>query len=175
LITSPQNVSKRVVSQRAMPLKLKRANPEDWTRWRRSGGKLQLESKDGWKALAFQTTYSQLPNNFKLQGLFRSLSGTGNIAMGGTQMVAAWSEYRFTAGGQVVRGNGAGGSGEDFDVSVSANSIAPNRRGHYRIDGLMLRITYDDGSSENRILITDPKDPKSAIWLDGVGYAHRNE
>jgi hypothetical protein len=152
----------------------KQANPGDWTRWRRSAGKLQLEGKKDWEALAFQTTYSQLPNNFKLEGLFRSLSGTGNIAMGGTQMVAAWSEYRFTTSGQVVRGNGASGSGEEADVSVVANNIAPNRRGHYRIDGLMLRITYDDGSSENRILITDPKDPKSAIWLDGVGYARRH-
>jgi hypothetical protein len=151
----------------------KQANPGDWTRWRRSGGKLQLEGKKGWEALAFQATYSQLPNNFKLEGLFRSLSGTGNIAMGGTQMVAAWSEYRFTTSGQVVRGNGAGGSGEAGDVSVVTNSIAPNRRGRYSIDGLTLRITYDDGSSENRILISNPKDPKSAIWLDGVGYSRR--
>jgi hypothetical protein len=38
----------------------------------------------------------------------------------------------------------------------------------------MLRITYDDGSVESRILIADPTDPKTAIWLDGVGYVRRS-
>ncbi|MCF2149525.1 hypothetical protein IQ276_024455 [Desmonostoc muscorum LEGE 12446] len=153
----------------------KRANPDEWTRWRRQGGKLQLAQKDGWKALPFQTTYPKLPNDFRLNGLFRSLSGTGTVAIGGNQSIAAWQDYRFSADGQVVRGNGAGGRAESGDTSIATSNTAPNQRGRYRIEGLTLYITYEDGSSERRILITDPKDPKSVIWLDGVSYVHRKQ
>jgi hypothetical protein len=34
-------------------------------------------------------------------------------------------------------------------------------------------IAYDDGSTEQRVVITDPGDPKAAIWLDGTGYVRR--
>jgi hypothetical protein len=151
----------------------KRANPKDWTRWRNQGGKLQLAKNNTWKNLPFQTTYSQLPDNFKLNGLFRSLSGTGTIAVGGSQSVTAWRDYRFSPDGRVVRGQGAGGRAESGNSSVVTSNIAPNQRGRYRIQGLVLHITYDDGSEERRILITNPQDPKSAIWLDGIGYARR--
>ncbi|PSB04380.1 hypothetical protein [Merismopedia glauca] len=150
----------------------KRAKPSEWTRWRNQGGKLQLARKSGWKALAFQTTYQKLPNNFKLNGFFRSLSGTGTVAIGGNDTISAWKEYRFWPDGRVVRGQGAGGQVGD-DASVAISNVASNQRGHYRVEGLTLYINYDDGSSEHRILIADPKDPKTAIWLDGVGYARR--
>jgi hypothetical protein len=148
----------------------KRANPDRWTRWRRQGGKLQLASKDGWKALPFSKTYPKLPDNFKLNGLFRSLSGTGNVAIGGSQSVAAWQDYRFSPDGRVVRGKGAGAS----DDSMATSNVAPNQRGGYRIEGLTLYITYDDGSTERSILITDPKAP-SVIWLDGVSYVRKKK
>jgi hypothetical protein len=154
----------------------KRAKPDQWTRWRRVGSELQLQKKEGWKAMYYQTVYSRLPDDFKLNGLFRSLSGAGNVAAGGNQSVAAWSDYRFAADGTVTRGGGAGGSGQSGDASVVTQSSAANRRGRYRIEeGLLLQITYDNGSSERRVLVTDPKDPKSAIWLDGVGYVRRDK
>ncbi|BAY90217.1 MULTISPECIES: hypothetical protein [unclassified Tolypothrix] len=149
----------------------KRAKPDEWTRWRSQGGKIELASKDGWEALPFSKTYPKLPNNFKLNGLFRSLSGTGNVAIGGSQSVVAWQQYSFSPDGRVMRGQGAGASNDSF----ATGSIAPNERGRYRIEGLMLYINYDDGSSERRILITDPKDPKSVIWLDGVSYVRRQK
>lgn len=153
----------------------KRANPEDWTRWRRQGGELQLASLNGWKALPFRTTYPKLPKDFRLNGFFRSLSGAGTVAIGGSQSIAVWEDYRFWADGRVVRGKGVGGNTETGDTSIVTRNTPPNQRGRYRIQGLMLYITYDDGSSERRIVITDPKNPKSAIWLDGVGYARRKE
>jgi hypothetical protein len=153
----------------------KRVRPGDWTRWRRAGSELQLERKDGWKALPFAATYSKLPDGFRLNGLFRALGGTGSQGAGGNQQVAAWSDYRFSADGTVLRGGGAGSSAEGGDTSVVTSNTSSNRRGRYRIDGLLLHINYDDGSAERRILITDPKDPKSAIWLDGLGYVRREK
>jgi hypothetical protein len=148
----------------------KREHPAQWTKWRHANGEWQLQGKDGWKALPFKQTYTHLPADFRLKGRYRSLSGAGNVAMGGGQSVAAWSHYEFTADGRVVRGSGAGGRAESSGT-VTAQARSPDRTGRYRIEGLKLTITYDDKSVEQRILITNPDDPESSIWLDGVGYA----
>lgn len=153
----------------------RRAHPEDWTQWQRSGGRVQLKTAKGWKALPFPTTYQSLPSQFRLNGTYRSLSGTGNVAIGGSASVAAWRAYTFFPDGRIVRGNGAGSSASSGGSSVVTSSVAPNQRGRYQIDGLVLRINYDDGTTENRIIITDPKDPKSAIWLNGTGYVRRGK
>lgn len=155
----------------------RRANPDDWSRWRRSGAELQLErrGRNGatWEKLYFQTTYPRLPAGFRLEGRFRSLSGVGNIAAGGTDSVVAYQEYTFAGDGRVLRGGGAGSSATAGDFSVATASAAPSRRGRYRIDGLVLAIDWDDGSRESRLIVADPKDPKTAIWLDGTGYVQR--
>jgi hypothetical protein len=145
------------------------SNPEDWTRWRRGGGRVELQTSEGWKPLPFSQTYQSLPKQFRLEGTYRSLSGTGNVAIGGSSSVVAWRTYTFSADGRIVRDGGAGAS----SGGTVTSSTAPNQRGRYQIDGLILRIRYDDGTTEERMLITNPKDPKSAIWLDGYGYSRR--
>lgn len=147
----------------------RRDHPDEWTRWRRSGKGLELQTSKGWKALPFSKTYQALPDQFRLNGTYRSLSGTGNIAVGGSSSVAAWRTYTFSPDGRVMRDGGAGAS----TSSVATASSAPNLRGRYQVRGLVLQITYDDGSVEESILIADPSDPKTAIWLDGKGYSRR--
>ncbi len=147
----------------------RKSNPGDWTQWRRSGGRVELQTSEGWRPLPFSQTYQTLPNQFRLDGTYRSLSGTGNVAIGGGSSVAAWRTYTFSSAGRVERDGGAGASSGN---TVTA-AVAPNRRGAYEIDGLVLRIRYDDGTTEERVLITDPNDVKSAIWLDGHGYSKR--
>jgi hypothetical protein len=155
------------------PATHRRANPEDWVKWRRSGGKIELLKSSGWKAMSFSRTYASLPPGFRLDGLFRRLSGVGNIAVGGSDSVSAVSEYRFWPDGAVVRGGSLGSTASPGESSVVTRSVSPDARGTYRIDGLTLVIRYDDGSSERRILVADPADPKTAIWLDGRGYVQR--
>jgi hypothetical protein len=154
------------------------AHAKDWTRWRRAGGELQLEmpAKGGareWRKLHFQTTYAKLPAGFRLDGRYRSLKGVGNLAMGGTDAVTAYAEYTFTPDGRVTRGGGVGSTAQAGDVSTATSSTAPELRGRYEIDDLTLRMRWDDGRSESRILVADPNDPKTALWLDGVGYVRR--
>lgn len=144
-------------------------HPSDWTRWRRQSGEYQLESKGKWEKLQYQTTYSTLPAGFHLNGRFSRTSGTGNIAMGGTASVIVESAYAFTTDGHVIRGGFAGSMSRSSDVSVITRSVAANRRGQYTIDGITLRINYDDGSRVQFIIVTDPADP-SVIWLDGASY-----
>ncbi len=150
----------------------KRAEPTLWTRWRRTGRSLEIVKDGRWDTLEFPTIYSSVPAGFRLQGLFRSTSGVGNVAVGGTQSVTAWNEFRFSNDGRVQRGGGAGSRAEAGGTSVVTSAVAANRRGTYRIDGLELVISYDDGSSDRRIFITDPAKP-TVIWLDGVSYVLR--
>ncbi len=151
------------------------AHADDWTRWRRSGGELQLLGEKGWEKMEFQTTYPKLPDGFRLDGLFRRLGGAGTLGVGGTTAVAVWNEYRFFPDGTLLRGGGAGASAETGNTSITTGNVAADRRGRYRIEGLMLHVSYADGSAEHRILIADPKDPKGAIWLDGQGYVQRRK
>ena len=149
------------------------ANPNKWTRWRKQGAEIQLLKKGEWAKLAFNRTYSTLPADFRLNGRFRRLSGVGNVAIGGTSAVTSVSDYLFAPDGRVVRDGAVGSSSTAGDISVVTSTVAPNRRGRYSIDGITLRIRFDDGTEERRILVTDPADPKSVIWLDGSGYVRR--
>lgn len=154
----------------------KQAHPKAWTRWQRSGGQLQLlDSKNAWRKLPYQATYAKLPGDFRLDGAYGSLSGTGTVAVGGTDSVIAWREYAFSRDGRVVRGGGAGAYAAIAGGSTAVSSIAPDRRGRYRIDGITLQIRYDNGATESRIIVTDPNDPKGAIWLDGTGYTRKSK
>jgi hypothetical protein len=149
-------------------------NPEDWTQWRRSGDRIQLVKKDGWRNITYTAVYSALPRDFRLEGRYRSSGGTGNTALGGGQAVIAWSDYLFTPDGRVQRDGGAGSSSTGSGASVTTASTAASRNGRYRVDGLILAIDYDDGSTERRVIIADPRDQgKGTMWLDGQGYVYR--
>lgn len=150
------------------------ANADDWTQWRRSGDRIQLMKKDGWKNITYTAVYSALPKNFRLDGRYHSSSGTGNTAMGGGQAVIAWSDYLFTPDGRVQRDGGVGSSSTGSGASVTTASTAASRNGRYRVEGLILAIDYDDGSKERRVIIADPKDEgKGTMWLDGEGYVYK--
>lgn len=153
----------------------KAAHPAAWTRWQASAGKdLQVLGSKGWRQLGFTAVYRELPDGFRLDGTFRAVGGSGNTALGGGQAVAAWRDYRFTPDGRVERGGGAGATSGGGGVAVATRSEQAMRRGAYRIDGVMLRIRYDDGATEDRVLIADPKDQgRGTIWLDGEGYVRR--
>jgi hypothetical protein len=151
------------------------AKPKAWTQWRRSGGKLQLQAREGWKNMSYNVAYEKLPSDFRLDGRYQSLSGAGTVAVGGGSSVAAWQVYEFSRDGRVSRGGGAGGRAEASGDSTTASARAPTRSGRYRIDGLTLNIQYADGSTERRLIVADPKDPKTALWLDGTGYSRRRD
>ena len=151
----------------------RQTNPDAWTRWRRNGNRIELQTSSGWRALAFRVTYRTLPNQFRLNGTYRVLSGTGTLGLPGirSSSAVAWQEYKFFPDGRVVRDGGAMARADNPDVSSVTTSVAPTQSGRYQIDGLVLRMRYDDGSTENRIIITNPNESRSAIWLDGVGYS----
>ena len=36
-----------------------------------------------------------------------------------------------------------------------------------------LTLHYGDGREEQRLIVTDPSDPRSAVWIDGIGYSRK--
>lgn len=149
------------------------AQPGAWTRWRRDGGQLQQLKAGQWANLPFKQTYATLPADLRLAGRFRSVGGTGNVAVGGAQSVTVVDEYRFGADGRVVRSGAVGSTAAAGDTAVATRGGPGERSGRYRVDGLLLRIDYDDGTREQRVLITDPDKPGGALWLDGESYVER--
>lgn len=152
----------------------RRAKPRDWGKWRRTGTTIEITGSKGWEKLSFSKTYSSLPADFRLNGLYRHLGGVGNVGVGGTDAVSVVTDYRFFPDGHVTRGGATGAQSTAGDFSTVVSTTPPNRRGTYRIDGITLNIKYDDGRQESLIIVTDPADPKGVIWLDGTGYVQRN-
>jgi hypothetical protein len=149
------------------------AQPDHWTRWRRAGGKVEVLKDGTWKPLPFTDTYARLPADLRLNGRFRSTSGVGNVAVGGQQSVTVVDEYRFNADGRVTRSGAVGSTAQAGGTSVVTRGGPGDRSGRYRLDGLLLRIDYEDGSREQRVLITDPAKPGGVLWLDGESYVER--
>jgi hypothetical protein len=150
----------------------KSANSDDWTKWRRSGGAIEILKSDGWKKITYTRTMDRLPKGFALQGTYRSTSGTGSLATGGGDAVVAWSDMSFDGQGGFSTGGGAGASSSSGAGSVVTSGKAPSEFGRYTIDGYLLTLNYADGRSEKRMIVTEAADPK-AIWIDGTGYTRR--
>lgn len=148
---------------------VKAAAPKDWTKWRRNGAVLELLSDKGWKKLDYQTTMDPLPRGFKLDGKYLRLSGMGNLAMGGTSGVTAWSELTFTPDGAFAFGGGASAEARSGDTRTFAAGESATRKGTYEIDGYVLTLRHAGGRVEYRLIVADPKDP-GAVWIDGEGY-----
>jgi hypothetical protein len=66
-----------------------------------------------------------------------------------------------------TRVEGAGSTTSTVTSSRSADS-----HGSYEINGYVLTLTFFDGRTERRMIVTDPTDLK-VIWLDGEGYARQ--
>lgn len=146
------------------------AHPDAWSRWRRDGDQLQLLKAGQWAKLPFNKTYARLPHDLRLAGRFRSTRGSGNVAAGGQQSVTRVDEYRFSPDGSVVRSGAVGSTAQAGDTRVVTRAAPQERRGRYRVDGLLLHVDYEDGSREQRVLIKDPDQPGGTLWLDGDSY-----
>lgn len=150
----------------------KAANPDHWSIWRTSGGVYEYRTESGkWNPILNNQVWRTPPSTVGLQGRFTATGGGGNTAMGGTSAVFVETSYTFLPGGRLERDGVASSTAQASDVSTVAGSHT-GRQGRYAIDGLNLKISYDDGRQETVILMTHPKD-KDIIWIDGTAYIRK--
>jgi hypothetical protein len=149
------------------------ANPARWSTWRKTGGKYEYAGKSGtWRPILNNQVWTEPPSTSALQGRFVATGGTGNTAMGGTSAVFAQTTYRFLPGGRLIREGFASSSSEASGGGSTTSVVMGSkgeRAGRYTIDGLTLKVTFDDGRQDSAILMTHPTD-KDIIWINGIAY-----
>lgn len=147
----------------------KAANPRRWSTWRKTAGKYEYVGGSGaWRPILNNQIWTEPPTAAGLQGRFVATGGTGNTALGGASAVFTQTTYRFLPGGRLVREGLASSTSEVPGASTVAGSKG-ERAGRYTIEGLTLKIDYDDGTSDSAVLMTHPKD-KDIIWINGIAY-----
>jgi hypothetical protein len=144
-------------------------NPGRWSTWRKTGGKYEYAGKSGnWRPILNNQVWAEPPSAAGLQGRFVATGGTGNTALGGTSAVFVQTTYRFLPGGRLVREGLASSTSQASGASTVTGSKG-ERAGRYTIEGLTLKIVYDDGRQDSAILMTHPTD-KDIIWINGIAY-----
>jgi hypothetical protein len=136
------------------------ANPDLWTRWRRTSAGVERMVDSGWKPLAYDMEYVALPTGTKLNGTFSQ-----DVLIGSTAGVQ--TRYRFTSDGSFAA----------CKLTVFATgSIRPEhilRRGTYEIDGFLLRLRGTSGTNETESIVYDPARPGSA-WVNNTPLQRLN-
>jgi hypothetical protein len=79
-----------------------------------------------------------------LDGEYRSLGGTGNVAMGGNAAVVVENRWAFSPDGRFARGGFAGAT----NSGVATGSPRATKTGRYRVDGYAIELQYDAGATE---------------------------
>ncbi|MCU0646385.1 MAG: hypothetical protein MUF00_00200 [Gemmatimonadaceae bacterium] len=110
----------------------------------------------------------------QLEGRYRDMGGTGNTALGGSAMVAVWSDYTFGSGNSYERGGGAGATTSGGGGSVVTSSQRGAQRGTYCVDRWTITFTGADGSTQRAWFYRFPDDDR-VIGIGGGTYLKRRQ
>jgi hypothetical protein len=154
--------------------KSRQEEPNKWGRWQKSGKNLILQWKDG-----KSETEKGYDNDIvipaqksdRLNGFFRSISGGGNTAMGGSFIVAVSKQFTFFEDGRFTEEKAVGGS--DTAIVFSSNS---NRSGTYTLDGYTIELRYANGRTLRQVFYFYPGASKSqkVVGIGGSDYILRD-
>lgn len=145
-------------------------HPKQWKKWRSNWGEIELLKGETWKGLASDAEYAPLPEGTRLNGTFERLSGGGNTAIGGGEVIAAINGYQFFGNGYFLKGKHISTISDDaFGTTTTTQGTTPDERGRYEIRGYALLLTYDNRSKERRGLVFDANHP-DIMWIDGFSY-----
>jgi hypothetical protein len=146
------------------------AHPKQWLHWRRDGNAILIGSTQ-WRRLTYTKTLGPAPMGYRLAGNYQSLSGGGNIAVGGSSGVIAWSNLSFDRSGAFTSGGGSGSFTETNggDARVATSGVRADEHGTYVVNGYALTLRYASGRVEQRVIVVDPKEP-DVVWIDGSGW-----
>ncbi len=132
--------------------------------WRRSGNRIDLMEDGEWEVASREGMIPPLPQGFRLNYTGETKGGAGfgipGSGVGATHMVFG-GDISFTSAGKF--GNGSYSSmsfsndGPSTETLVTAGSSSNNRglHGQYRIDGYVLTVTRENGTSVRRYVLFD--------------------
>jgi hypothetical protein len=142
-------------------VKHRAANPELWTRWRRTEAGVERKVDSGWKRLAYDMEYTALPKGTRVNGTFGR-----DLVIGSTAGVQ--TRYRFSTDGSFAACK---------LTTFATGSIRPEhilRQGSYEIDGFVVRLRGTNGTNEVESIVYDPERSGSA-WVDNIPLRRLNK
>lgn len=139
-----------------------------WGTWESNGDKVNLVDRrnEDWEkdwpgAPAFPAKKGE-----SLSGAFGSISGGGNLAVGGTVGVIAYSSMTFTPDGWFTNEKLSGGTNSDH-AAFSRQTSA----GRYELDGYMITLKFNNGDTKRFFFCYYGTD-KEVFRLSGRTYTN---
>ncbi len=144
-------------------------SPKSWGRWQASGNGFNVTWNDGkTRKLAGSTFYRTFAasSGDRLEGLYRSLGGGGNTAMGGNVITFDAENIQFYRNGNFEQSSARGGS--SGQSSATSNS---STTGKYTLDGHTIELRYADGRTLRTSFYFFPS--KGVKTADSIGIGSR--
>lgn len=136
--------------------------PKRWGRWKKQGSQLRIQESDGKTSTwdRWHVAVAAKPGE-KLSGSFKSISGGGNVAFGGSSVVVSMKRITFSPKGQFRLESTGGGS--DANVSAYSNK---DLAGTYQLDQHVITLKFNNGQIERRFFYFYP-DSKDTFGMGG--------
>lgn len=143
----------------ASPLSDRQSNPSRWAKWRKSGDEYEYESSSGkWTSLGTGSGYPPLPKGHTLDASYGAISFSSS---GDSTFVnSKWFDFSFT--GKFSMGASGHSSYEHMPVPGSLYDDASE--GTYAIDGYLLTLTFGNGRTEPRGLVSTKSEWE--VWIE---------
>ncbi|WP_234734471.1 hypothetical protein [Tellurirhabdus bombi] len=127
-----------------------------WGTWQKNGSKMNIRWSDG-KTDSWDKWHLGQParRNETITGSFKTISGGGDIAMGGSTMIVSSKNITFSPDGKFTYESMGGGSSSSSGVGVSAYSNQ-DKAGNYQLDGYTLTLKFNNGLEERRFFYFYP-------------------
>jgi hypothetical protein len=149
--------------------------PHQTGRWRSAGGGYAIAYADGSEETIAADTEPPvaLPPGFMLDGRYRSISGGGNTALGGSFSTVAVKDLTFFTDGSFAQ-ESVGGGTAPVVTAWSKRGAA----GTWSVDGPTLTLSYRDGRTARTSLFHTAGGDRvggmpQVLWIGGEGYARR--
>ena len=148
-------------------------SPKQWGKARINGEFVEVTWHGGatetWKK-SFRARPADATLN--LNGRYRDMGGTGNMALGGSAMVMAWSDYTFGPGRTFERAGGAGSTVSGGGGGVVTSSRRDAESGTYALGDWTILLTAHSGAKQRSWFYRFP-DSDNTVGIGGGTFLKR--
>jgi hypothetical protein len=154
----------------------RKLEPQSWRRYERKGDQIRVQEQGGkWSKFEKWSQVGPAKPGDTLQGTFSSIGGGGNMAFGGSTMIAVVSAYTFKKDGTFSSDQAVSASGgnEATDPNGPPGVVATSQRsssGTYRLDGYTLELRFSNGRVMRRAFLWFDAKDKDSIFIDGTAF-----